>query len=293
VGDSTILVHFYIMSRKVSIRCRDIDTYPVARYNGHMVNHLFIQKLRKQKGLSQAYVASSIGVSRPTYIALEQGKRELSITEAKKLADLFNITLDQLIASENTFAATQLEPEKKEKVQAEEMRISVPQENAKKFKEVLLYILNKVGSKSNIGETVLYKLLYFIDFDYYEKYEEQLIGAQYIKNHFGPTPVMFAKIVKRMEENGELETVKSKYFQHDQKKYLPHRAADLSVFSAREKELIDEVLIRLSDKNAKELSEYSHKDIPWMAAEMGKPMSYESVFYRDDKYSVRSYDDEL
>ena len=25
---------------------------------------------------------------------------------------------------------------------------------------------------------VLYKILYFIDFDYYEKYEEQLVGAK-------------------------------------------------------------------------------------------------------------------
>ncbi len=47
----------------------------------------------------------------------------------------------------------------------------------------LLYVLNKVGCKYNVGETVLYKLLYFIDFDFYEKYEEQLIGATYVKNH--------------------------------------------------------------------------------------------------------------
>ncbi len=46
-----------------------------------------------------------------------------------------------------------------------------------KFKEVLLYILGKVGSLPNVGETVIYKLLYFIDFDYFEMYEEQLIGS--------------------------------------------------------------------------------------------------------------------
>ena len=65
----------------------------------------------------------------------------------------------------------------------------------KKFKEVLLYILEKVGSKPNVGMTVLYKLLYFIDFDYYEKFEEQLLGATYIKNHF-TNPVEFKKSLK-------------------------------------------------------------------------------------------------
>jgi hypothetical protein len=82
---------------------------------------------------------------------------------------------------------------KKEKQQFPRIRINIPQKNIGKFKEVLLYILNKIGSKPNIGETVIYKLLYFIDLNYYEKYEEQLIGATYIKNHHGPTLKEFKK----------------------------------------------------------------------------------------------------
>jgi len=82
-------------------------------------------------------------------------------------------------------------------------------------------------------------------------------------------------------------------FKYDQKKYLPHKRPDLSRLSGREIEHIDEVLARLSDKNAKELSDYSHGDIPWLSRKFGERMSYESVFYRDDKYSVRSYGDIL
>jgi len=96
-----------------------------------------------------------------------------------------------------------------------ETRISVPQRNLDKFKEVLLYVLNKVGSKPNVGEAVLYKLLYFIEFDFYEKYEEQLIGATYIKNHYGPTPKEFIKIVGEMEGK-DLSKVKDEYFQYPQ-----------------------------------------------------------------------------
>ncbi|MFZ2969889.1 MAG: Panacea domain-containing protein, partial [Minisyncoccia bacterium] len=179
---------------------------------------------------------------------------------------------------------------KKEK---REMRISVPQENIEKFKEVLLYILEKVGARPNIGETAIYKLLYFIDFDYYEKFEEQLIGARYIKNHFGPTPIAFKKITEQMIEKGEIEKIKSKYFQHEQKKYLPRRTADLKILSAQEIQHIDEVLNRLAWKNAKELSEYSHSDTPWRIHKIGEEISYETVFYRDDDHSVRNYEDEL
>ena len=83
------------------------------------------------------------------------------------------------------------------------------------------------------------KLMYFIDFDFYEKFEEQLIGARYIKNHYGPTPVALLDIVAQMEKEGDLVRVIKKYFQHDQKKYLPLRSPNLSNFSAQAKELID------------------------------------------------------
>ena len=76
--------------------------------------------------------------------------------------------------------------------------------------------------------------IYFIDFDYYEKFEEQFIGARYIKNRFGPTPVEFLKITEDMVSNQEIEVVKSKYFKHEQTKYLPHRTADLDLLTGRE-----------------------------------------------------------
>lgn len=169
------------------------------------------------------------------------------------------------------------------------IRINVPQNNVEKFKDVLLYILNKVGAKPNMGETVLYKLLYFIDFDFYEKYEEQLIGAEYIKNSFGPTPKDFKKIISLMIKKKEICQIKSKYFAHNQKKYLPLMQPDLTKFRAHEIELIDSVLAKLSDLNATEISRYSHNDIPWLVAEDKKSINYESVFYRNPPYSVRLY----
>ena len=62
------------------------------------------------------------------------------------------------------------------------MRNSSPEVNVQKFKEVLLYILNKIGTKENLDETVICNLFYFIDFDFYEKYEEHLIGLTYKKD---------------------------------------------------------------------------------------------------------------
>ena len=218
----------------------------------------------------------------------------MSVKEAQKLARFFGLSLENFLAGKKIpESQVKLEKSKKIKIKKLESRISVPQEKVEKFKEVLLYILERIGARPNIGEAVVCKLMYFIDFDYYEKFEEQLIGAKYIKNHFGPTPVAFPEIITQMEQDGDLTHVVKKYFQHDQKKYLPRRSADLSNFSAQEKELIDWEIERFKDFNATKMRDYSHKDVPWIGANDLQPINYEAVFSRTDEFSVRQYDDEL
>lgn len=244
-------------------------------------------ELRTRAGISQQRLAEMLGVSRPTITQIEQGKRKVSVNELVKLSEIFNLSVDNLLCLKGETEVILAESQKVKKVESL-TRINVPQKNLEKFKEVLLYILNKVGSKPNIGETVLYKLLYFTDFDFYEKYEEQLIGATYVKNHYGPTPMEFVEIVKVMGK--EIVKVESSYFSYPQTKYLPLRKADLSQLKASEIEVIDSVLNRLSDMNAAQISEYSHNDVPWLTTEDQAIIEYESVFYRTPAYSVREYE---
>lgn len=254
----------------------------------------FLKKLRQKREVSQEFLAKKIGVSRPTYAQIENSERDMSVKEAQKLAKFFELSLEDFLAGKDTLSPeVKLEkPKTKTKKQKTEMRISVPQEKVEKFKEVLLYILERIGARPNIGEAVVCKLMYFIDFDYYEKFEEQLMGAVYIKNNHGPTPIAFPEIVAQMEKNGDLARVTKKYFQHDQKKYLPRRAADLSGFSAQEKELIDWEIERFKDFNATKMRDYSHKDVPWIGADNLQSIEYEAVFSRTDEFSVRQYDDD-
>lgn len=254
----------------------------------------FLKKLRQEHDISQEFLAEKIGVSRPTYAQIESGARDMSVKEAQKLAKFFGLSLENFLAGKKIPASkVELEKSKNLKIQKHETRVSIPQEKVEKFKEVLLYILERIGARPNIGEGVVCKLMYFIDFDFYEKFEEQLIGAKYIKNHFGPTPVAFSEIVAQMEQDGDLIRITKKYFQHEQKKYLPLRSADLSNFSAQEKELIDWEIERFKDFNATKIRDYSHKDVPWIGADDLQPINYEAVFSRTDEFSVRQYDDEL
>lgn len=251
----------------------------------------YIKNQRKAKGLSQQVVSEFLKCTRQTYTQIENGSRDISLGESKQLANLFGVSLEKFVTEKNGFEYDVEIPSKASVYVSEEKhRISVPQNKIEKFKEVLIYILEKVGSQANVGQTVIYKLLYFIDFDYYEKYEEQFIGARYQKNHFGPTPIEFKKITENMIRNNEIELVKSNYFKHDQTKYLPYRSANLELLTGREIKHIDEVLARLAQKNANELSEYSHQDIPWIMAEEGEEIQYEAVFYRTHETTVRNYE---
>ena len=56
-----------------------------------------LQHARKAAGLNQERVASELGVSRPTVVAIEQGKRRLVTTELVALARLFGQEMSVLL----------------------------------------------------------------------------------------------------------------------------------------------------------------------------------------------------
>jgi len=103
----------------------------------------------------------------------------------------------------------------------------------------------------------------------------------------------FKKIVEKMIKDEEITKVESTYFQYPQTKYLPLRKADLSKLKANEIVVIDDVLNKLSDMTAAQISEYSHNGVPWLTTEDGKIIEFESVFYRIAPYSVREYGEDI
>lgn len=254
----------------------------------------FIRKQRKKHLITQGILASELGLSRATYVQIEHGKRELKVSEARKLAEVFDMSLEDFLNErEQPLPIIEIEKSgKKKPVKKHNIRISVPQEKIEKFKQVLLYVLAKIGARPNMGQTVLYKILYFIDFDYYEKHEEQLIGAKYIKNTYGPSPVMFAKIVEELEKEEKIEKVKAKFHSYDQVKYLVNsKELDISALSSKELEHISWEIRRLGDMTATQISELSHLDTPWVVAEDREELKYEHVFYRPQLTSVREYEE--
>lgn len=251
-----------------------------------------IVALRKKKQLSQEDLAKMVGISRPSLTQIELGKRSLNIMELQKFAQVLGFSLDDFM-SENFNAGGLLLSDATEKPKNTEERISIPRLQINKFKNVLLYILERCAGKPNVGETVLYKLLYFSDFNYYELYEEHLTGANYRKLPFGPVPQNLDTIIAQMIDLNQIQRIKTEYHGFLQTRYLPLEKADLTVLRASEKEVIDKVIEQMSDWSASAVSNYSHKDIPWMASKDGEEINYELAFYREPPFSVRNYEEEV
>ncbi|MDD2473939.1 MULTISPECIES: Panacea domain-containing protein [unclassified Methanoculleus] len=160
----------------------------------------------------------------------------------------------------------------------------------KKFKQVLHYAISRSCHAPNVGKTVLYKILYFAEFDFYELYERKLTGERYFRLEHGPAPSHFDAILTELETEGKITQFMAKYHGYDQKRYVSNEEPDISLLSAEELQHIENTLAKYSNMTAAQVSALSHIDLPWMATEPNGEIDYELVFYRDPQTSVREYE---
>lgn len=160
-----------------------------------------------------------------------------------------------------------------------------------KFKQVLQHTIFKTSSTDNVGKTVLYKILYFIDFNYYELFEEKLTGETYLKYPYGPAPRDFDNAISELKSERLIKEKKWIDGRYNRIKYLSTGEPKTSKITREELDFIDKNIDKYSRFNATQISEHSHKDIPYITAEDFEEIDYELVFYRDPELSVRIYDD--
>ncbi len=220
-------------------------------------------------------MARIMWVSRITYIQTENGSRSPRSDELEKVAETFELSLSEI------------QTQSIQKV-PREVRTKETDPNYK-FKQTLLYILSRCGQKPNIGKTILNKLLYFADFNFYEKNGERSItNAVYVKMPFWPVPSVMSGVVAEMIADEQIASFESVYQGYPQQRYMPLESPDISDFGALEMQELDTVIDQFSDKTANWISEYSHEDVPYKATEeIGSPISYGLAFYRTPAYSVR------
>lgn len=67
-----------------------------------------IKQARKNLGLSQEYVAEVMKVHRTTITAIETGSRKVTADELKQFAEIYGVTLDELVYDQDITKETKM-----------------------------------------------------------------------------------------------------------------------------------------------------------------------------------------
>src|SRR6266705_405568 len=105
-----------------------------------------ISELRKMRGLSQENLAKSVKLSRPSLAQVELGNRSIDVLELQRLSMVLGFSLDDFMSKD--FSVSQdVEGKSEAKTKKAHERNSVPTLKVNKFKNVLLYILERCAGK--------------------------------------------------------------------------------------------------------------------------------------------------
>ena len=226
-----------------------------------------IKELREWNSFSQEQLAQMLDISRPTLTQIELNKRPIKTHELKKISEIFDTSIDFLLSWKTS------------------QSIDISLDQKEKFKHLILYILSQAGAKYNVGKVVLYKLLYFAEFDFYELYREHISWYPFIKLPMWPAPFNFDSLISEMESDNQIVAFTSQYGNYYQQRYVPNTPIQEERFTTIQKTCIDEILKLYSDLGANEISEQSHNDKPRQIANDMTNIDYDLVKFREFPYS--------
>ena len=153
--------------------------------------------------------------------------------------------------------------------------------NKKKYQNAILYFCQKLKGEVR-GKKKLAKLLYFADFDSYEKSQKSITGDVYRALPMGPVPSALEEVTSEMtqKEMLKVEQVEEREGYIATEVYKCITEPDLSVFDDEEKKMLDRIVVKYGHLNGKQLEELSHAEAPYIGTELRKEIPYELAFYR-------------
>ncbi len=178
-------------------------------------------------------------------------------------------------------------PRTKVYIPASRYTIHMPQTS--KDEQVYLHIIGNAQDEQNFGKTLFYKILYFSDFDYYEKNNKPITGDKYRHITHGPAPTHFDNIVEQLKRKGLIKETHRTVADKTQVRYhlcIPNEQVDSTLLSKEELNELNRNIRRLSGMTAAQASAYSNQDMPVKATPDREIIDYDLVHYRNAIFSV-------
>ena len=156
----------------------------------------------------------------------------------------------------------------------------------KKYKNAVLYLCQKLNGEVR-GKKKLAKLLYFADFDFYEKNQRSITGDTYRALPMGPFPVALEKVTADMAKKKEISIgqVAEREGYNATEIYRSLSRPDMTAFNSDETKMLDRIAVKYGGLTGKQLEDLSHAEAPYAGTEPGKEIYYELSYYRGTDFS--------
>ncbi|MDP3882603.1 MAG: Panacea domain-containing protein [Candidatus Staskawiczbacteria bacterium] len=159
--------------------------------------------------------------------------------------------------------------------------------NEKKYKNLILFFANKIRN-GTLGKLKIMKLMYFLDFDYFEKYGKSISGDEYLRYDLGPVPRTAKRILEKMDGK-DIRITKKKIGlgYNDQQLIEPIKDFDVKLFSKEELLMMEEIAGKWEKFSGTDMKNASHGEAPWIATKPNDVIDYNLAYYRN-KYGEMS-----
>ncbi|MEK7187189.1 MAG: type II toxin-antitoxin system antitoxin SocA domain-containing protein [Patescibacteria group bacterium] len=153
--------------------------------------------------------------------------------------------------------------------------------NEKKYKNAILFFAQKIQN-GTLGKLKLMKLLYFLDFDFFEKYGDSVTNDEYLRFEHGPIPRMAEKIIKEMDGK-EIKIVRKKIKEgmNDQQHIEALKDFDVNVFTKEELLMLEEIASKWERFSGSEMKAATHGEAPWIGTQPNGVIDYNLAYYRN------------
>jgi len=215
-----------------------------------------VKQLRLAKGLHQYEVADKMNMSRPTYMLVESGKKQLTIPQLQILVSILGSSLEEVL-----FDAAQA---------------NTNDVGLGKYKQIILNCLQWGGDAvdGKITKTKLAKLAYLADFTWFYNQHHSMSGLSYRRIQQGPVPDQYFRVIDELFGAGAINIQASGTA-------LMIKANDTnaptSLLSDNEVELIKKISQKWQKANTQEVVDFTHNQAPWISCKQGELVPYELI----------------
>lgn len=153
--------------------------------------------------------------------------------------------------------------------------------NEKKYKNAIIFFAKKIQN-GTLGKLKMMKLLYFLDFDFFEKYGRSITGDDYLRFEMGPVPRMGEKMLKNMDGK-EIKITKRKITDGYNEQMHIEALGDynMNIFTKEELIMLEEIADKWEKFTGTEMKNASHGEAPWIATKPNDAIDYNLAYYRN------------